>query len=151
MDIIFECDKCGKKRVIKDALIVEMPHRGCGGTFRALSVPRVAKPKPKVLPSPNYDETSLMGFILRKYGHIPPETLKKYKVVQCRHCGNIQITTAKDRFICIYCNRSMKFRARGKWNVKLKDFDNLEDAVECCKLWKMEVEPKKIHLVRKKC
>jgi len=138
VSMVFECDRCGKRKVINDPIVIEIPHRGCGGTFRALSIAKVRKPKPKIIPSPNYDEDTLMGFILKKYGHIPKETLRRYKVVQCRHCGNIQVTTAEEEFKCLACNRTMKFRVQGRWHVKLKDFDNLAEAIRCCQLWKLK-------------
>ena len=66
------------------------------------------------------------------------EKLLPYKAVMCRQCGKIQVTMGEEMFRCKECNKVMKYRKKGVWNVRLKDFATFEDALRAAKKWAME-------------
>ncbi|MBN2250723.1 MAG: hypothetical protein JW724_01440 [Candidatus Altiarchaeota archaeon] len=68
----------------------------------------------------------------------PGAKLLPYKTVMCRHCGRIQVTTGEEMFRCRGCNKVIRFRKRGLWNVRLMDYRTFEEAHIAAKRWAME-------------
>lgn len=81
-------------------------------------------------------EDTLMGWVLNQSKKSKPEKeLLRYKTVMCPHCGTIQVTAGEIMFRCRRCNKVSKFRTKGDWHVKLKDFDTPWLAMMYAKDW----------------
>lgn len=74
---------------------------------------------------------------------LPEGGLRPYKAVMCRHCGRIQVTKGETMFRCSACGKANRYRKKGHWNVKLKDFHSAEEAMIAAKRWATEEGMKK--------
>ena len=146
--MIFQCTDCGYTEAIENPLKVCKICEKCGGTMRMSTIAPTESKKPKYAGNiADLPETSLMGELVRGeiYNLKPLKTLKRFKVVQCRFCGCIQVTEGLQNFRCRNCDKQFPFRKKGEWFTKLKDFDNAALANIECRAWKAEVEQKKIY------
>jgi len=81
---------------------------------------------------------TIMGMVFACKKAAPDKKLLPYKTAMCRHCGRIQVTQGEVMFRCRACNKSNRYRKKGCWNVKLKDFPTAEEAMIEAKRWAME-------------
>jgi len=83
--------------------------------------------------------TTLMDLILGgkeiARENMPSEKMYPFKTVMCPHCGSIQVTLGEEMFRCKNCNKVNRYRKRGEWNVKLKDFPTAEMALMEARRW----------------
>lgn len=85
------------------------------------------------------EPSTIMGMVFAgKKKAAPDKKLLPYKTAMCGHCGRIQVTQGEIMFRCRACNKSNRYRKKGCWNVKLKDFPTAEEAMIEAKRWAME-------------
>ena len=96
--------------------------------------------EPWKLVKPKYDKSDVPIW----WGKTKPiDKLKKWKVCICPWCGEVQVTSANEKLVCVRCGKHARFRVRARWQVRLWDFDDERLAIFVCQKIKEKLDKNK--------
>jgi ribosomal protein S27E len=144
VNFVFSCSKCGASQDVDSPLTTEIPC-ACGGMLVMSSTARKSKVLSQDSGFVQCVASGTVGEILldrAPWMTTAFKRLKRYKVVQCRSCGEVQVSEAESAMKCRRCGKQAPFRLRGDWHVNLRDTNDYGEALRICKDWSANVKIK---------